>query len=131
MRHFAGFRRAFQLILGSERSRRKVRTRGCPGEVIHRKCGIREPDAGNLHVRFDEGDVETGLRPGYLVTFANERGGQTNQTYCYRATSLLYRQRSVTNGCFQEAKLQRRLYGDELGEGKFASRPKAEVAVSR
>jgi hypothetical protein len=30
---------------------------------------------------------------------------------------------SVTKGCFREAKLQRRLYGDELGEGKFASRP--------
>lgn len=25
---------------------------------------VREPDAGNLHVRFDEGDVETGLRQG-------------------------------------------------------------------
>ena len=26
---------------------------------------VREPDAGNLHVRFDEGDVETELRRSY------------------------------------------------------------------
>jgi hypothetical protein len=35
----------------------------------------------------------------------------------------LGRLHSVKKGCFREAKLQRRLYGDELGEGKFASRP--------
>lgn len=38
---------------------------------------------------------------------------------------------SVAKDCFREAKLHRQLYGDELGGGKFASRPKAEVAVSQ
>jgi hypothetical protein len=30
--------------------------------VGHDACLVREPDAGNLHVRFDERDVETELR---------------------------------------------------------------------
>ena len=46
---------------------------------------------------------------GYgTVTWAppDERGGQqTNQTYYYRATFLLYRQHSVMNGRFREAEL--------------------------
>ena len=41
------------------------------------------------------------------------------------------RQYSVTNGWFREAKLQWRLYGDELGEGKFASRPVAAGGGNR
>ena len=42
-----------------------------------RKYGVlvREPDAGNPPVRFDEGDVETGLRQGYLGTV--RRKGRT------------------------------------------------------
>lgn len=43
------------------------------------------------HVRFDEGNVETELRPDYLGTARRKGRKQTNQTYCYRATSLLYR----------------------------------------
>ena len=34
--------------------------------------------------------METGLRPGYLGTAKRKGRQQTNQTYCYRATSLLY-----------------------------------------
>ena len=54
-------------------------------------------------------------------------------TGCYREsfTSALGRQHSVMNGRFREAKLQRRLYGDELGEGKFASRPIAGIRERR
>ena len=55
-------------------------------------CGlVREPDAGDLQVRFDEGDVETGLWQGYSGTVRRKRRQQTSQTYCYRATFLLYR----------------------------------------
>ncbi len=61
--------------------------------------------------------METGLRPGYLGTAKRKGRQQTNQTYCYRATSLLYRLHSVTKGRFRETKHQRQLYGDELGEG--------------
>jgi len=39
------------------------------------------------------------------------------------------RQHSVANGCFREAKLQRRLFGDELEKVAVLSRPKAEVAI--
>ena len=56
-------------------------------------CLVREPDAGDLHVRFDERDVETGLWRGYLGTVRRKRRQQTSQTYCYRATSRLYRNR--------------------------------------
>jgi hypothetical protein len=35
--------------------------------------------------------VETGLGQGYLGTARRKGRQQTNQTYCYRATSLLYR----------------------------------------
>ena len=35
--------------------------------------------------------METGLRPGYLGTVRQKGRIQTNQTYCYRATPLLYR----------------------------------------
>jgi len=43
---------------------------------------VREPDAGDLHVRFDERDVETELRGGYSGTATDERGGnrQTEPT---------------------------------------------------
>ena len=34
---------------------------------------------------------------------------------------------SVTKACFRDVKLHRRLYGDELGEGKFAFRPKPDL----
>ena len=51
---------------------------------------VREPDAGNLHVRFDEGDVETELWRSYSGTAKRKGRKQTNWTYGYRATSLLY-----------------------------------------
>ena len=47
-------------------------------------------DAGNLHVRFDERGVETGLWHGYLGTVRRKGRQQTSQSYCYRATSRLY-----------------------------------------
>jgi len=37
---------------------------------------VREPDAGDLHVRFDERDVETGLRPGYVGTVRRRDGNR-------------------------------------------------------
>ena len=37
-------------------------------------CLVREPDAANLHVRFDERGVETGAT-GDLVAPPDERGG--------------------------------------------------------
>src|SRR5262245_53297606 len=52
---------------------------------------VREPDAGDLHVRFDERDVETELRRGYTGTARRKGRQQTNRTYCHRATSRLYR----------------------------------------
>jgi hypothetical protein len=58
--------------------------------VSERMRLVREPDAGDLHVRFDERDVETGLRQGYVGTVRRKRRQQTSQTYCYRATSRLY-----------------------------------------
>ena len=39
--------------------------------------------------------METGLRQGYLGTARRKGRQQTNQTYCYRATSLLYRPRAI------------------------------------
>jgi hypothetical protein len=48
-------------------------------------------DAVALHVRFDEGDVETGLGSGYLGTARRKGRKQTNHTYGYRATFPLYR----------------------------------------
>jgi hypothetical protein len=56
-----------------------------------RVCLVREPDAGDLHVRFDERDVETELRHGYSGTASRKGRQQTTQTYCHRATSRLYR----------------------------------------
>jgi len=54
-------------------------------------CLVREPDAGNLHVRFDERDVETEQWSGYLGT-ANRKGRQQRSSiYSHRATSRLYR----------------------------------------
>ena len=41
-------------------------------------CLVREPDAGNLHVRFDERGVETELWRGYLGTA--RRKGRQQQT---------------------------------------------------
>ncbi len=35
------------------------------GQAVPRFLAVREPDAGDLHVRFDERDVETELRRGY------------------------------------------------------------------
>jgi hypothetical protein len=52
---------------------------------------VREPDAGDLHVRFDERDVETERRRGYSGTARRKGRQQTNWTYCHRATSRLYR----------------------------------------
>jgi hypothetical protein len=59
-----------------------------------RVCLVREPDAGDLHVRFDERDVETELRHGYSGTASRKGRQQTTQTYCHRATSRLYRELS-------------------------------------
>jgi hypothetical protein len=50
--------------------------------------------AGNLHVRFDERDVETELRRGCSGTARRKGRQQTNRTYCYRATSR-YRQHQL------------------------------------
>ena len=44
-----------------------------------RSC--REPDAGDLHVRFDERDVETERRRGYSGTARRKGRQQTNRTY--------------------------------------------------
>ena len=52
---------------------------------------VREPDAGDLHVRFDERDVETELRRGYSGTARRKGRQQTNQTYRHRATFRVYR----------------------------------------
>src|SRR5262245_26148681 len=54
---------------------------------------VRDPDAGELHVRFDERDVETELRRGYSGTARRKGRQQTNRTYCHHATSRLYRKR--------------------------------------
>ena len=53
-------------------------------------CGlVREPDAGDLHVRFDERGVETELWLGYSGT-ANRKGRpQTYHAYRHRATPRL------------------------------------------
>src|SRR6516165_9477745 len=56
---------------------------------------------GDPHVRFDERDVETGLRPGYVGTVSRKGRQQTSQTYCYRATSRLYRLRYL-RVCFRK-----------------------------
>jgi len=55
---------------------------------------VREPDAGDLPVRFDERDVETEPRRGYSGTARRKGRQQTNQTYRHRATSRRYRTRS-------------------------------------
>jgi hypothetical protein len=77
--------------------------------VSERMRLVREPDAGDLHVRFDERDVETGLRQGYVGTVRRKRRQQTSQTYCYRATSRLYRSETVSD---QAARGQHRPYRD-------------------
>ena len=58
-----------------------------PGRQGNAGGGKSCPRAGDLHVRFDERDVETGLRPGYWRTAKRKGRQQTNRTYCYRATS--------------------------------------------
>ncbi len=58
------------------------------------RCLVREPDAGNLHVRFDERDVETEPWRDYSGTAKRKGRKQTNRTYSNRATSRLYRQRT-------------------------------------
>jgi hypothetical protein len=55
-------------------------------------CLVREPDAGDLHVRFDERDVETELWSEYSGTARRKGRQQTSPAYCHRATSRLYRQ---------------------------------------
>jgi hypothetical protein len=55
-----------------------------------RECLVREPDAGNPHVRFDERDVETEPWTGYLGTAKRKGRQQTFRTYSHRATSRLY-----------------------------------------
>ena len=51
---------------------------------------VREPDAGDLHVRFDERGVETEPWLGYSGTARRKGRQQTNRTYGHRATSRLY-----------------------------------------
>jgi hypothetical protein len=58
---------------------------------------VLEPDAGDLHVRFDERGVETELRRGYSGTARRKGRQQTNQTYGHRATSRLYRKREFAD----------------------------------
>jgi hypothetical protein len=53
-------------------------------------------DAGDLHVRFDERDVETEPWRGYSGTARRKGRQQTNRTYCHRATSRLYRSATVS-----------------------------------
>jgi len=60
---------------------------------------------GNLQVRFDERGVETELRRGYSGTARRKGRQQTTQTYCYRATSRLYRTATVAD---QTARVQTR-----------------------
>ena len=51
---------------------------------------LREPDAGSLHVRFDERDVET--EHGTAIEApADERAGTNRPNLNHRATSRLYR----------------------------------------
>src|ERR1039458_6214056 len=64
---------------------------------------VREPDAGNLHVRFDERDVEMELWRRYSGTARRKGRQQTNRTYCHRATSRLYRELPVAVGRNQPA----------------------------
>ena len=54
-------------------------------------CLVREPDAGDLHVRFDERGVETELRHGYSGTAERKGRQQTYRTYGHRATPRLSR----------------------------------------
>jgi hypothetical protein len=56
-------------------------------------------DAGDLHVRFDERDVETELWQGYLGTARRKGRQQTTLTYDHRATSRLYRPLPNPGGC--------------------------------
>jgi len=56
-----------------------------------RRSAAMMPDAGELHVRFDEQGVETELRRGYSGTARRKGRQQTNRTYDHRATSRLYR----------------------------------------
>ena len=53
--------------------------------------------------------METGLRLGYLGTARRKGRKQTNQTYCYRATSLLYRKYAY--GMLPQSCLSRKLLG--------------------
>ena len=86
LREFCHVRRSRACVLGSV----TIVTGSCDLPWAKACCLVREPDAGSLHVRFDEGGVETGLRQGYLGT-ARRKGRQPLcKTYCYRATSLLY-----------------------------------------
>src|SRR5262252_1317106 len=50
-----------------------------------------KPDAGNLHVRFDERDVETEPRSNHYGTARRKGRKQICPTYRNRATSRLYR----------------------------------------
>lgn len=83
----------------------------------HLKCG----DPSNRSVRLLDSVTRRSQASQFLPAKDNSRC--EGDVGLKDRPSLQGRQRSVTNGCFQEAKLQRRLYGDELGEGKFASRP--------
>ena len=76
-----------------------------------RLCLVREPDAGNPPVRFDERDVETELRRGYSGTARRKGRQQTNRTYCHRATSRLYRRNRTFEARSQQKATPCRLPG--------------------
>ena len=82
-------------------------------------------NAGNLHVRFDERGLETEPRRGYSGTARRKGRQRTNQPYCRRATSRLYRVHAVMTGCFHARQLQWPVCGGEPGRVSVMSRPQA------
>src|SRR5262249_47514671 len=57
---------------------------------VKARCLVREPDAGNLHVRFDERDVETESRLNHKGPARQKRRKQICSPSHRRATSRLY-----------------------------------------
>jgi len=95
---------AYQLLLLTERSRKELYlpakaatssdSRPTSGEAV--VCWsvkpVGKPDAGNPHVRFDEGECGNGARLKYCDTRRRkgELTGNTNLNLNHRVTSLLY-----------------------------------------
>jgi len=59
---------------------------------------VREPDAGKLHVRFDERGVETESWSNSSGTARRKGRQQIRSTYSHRATLLLYRNAPFASG---------------------------------